>query len=233
MPFSQSEQPLPASREHAVGLVPHQRRAARHRRQPADRRPRHVDDLQGQPLQRQHHLAARRQGLELQAAGGTRADAEQRRRDLRLAARPRGGRARRLHVLRQRVGRRGNTGAARRGAPYSRAVTVKLDPRDRTATLIASDNQPEGLVSALAGQRPDDRRRRPVRRLGVAAVLLRVRPLGQLLFNAQFPAGVNTYRAYLLPWGPGESGGRGPHGPLARRRRARTRRFPARAMSGR
>ena len=31
--------------EHAVGLVPHQRRQARHRRQPADRRPRHVDDL--------------------------------------------------------------------------------------------------------------------------------------------------------------------------------------------
>jgi hypothetical protein len=23
---------------------------------------------------------------------------------------------------------------------------------------------------------------------------------GRLLFNAQFPAGVNTYRAYLLPW---------------------------------
>ncbi len=53
--------------EHAVGLVPHQRRQARHRRQPADRRPRHVDDLQGQPADREHHLAARRQGLELQA----------------------------------------------------------------------------------------------------------------------------------------------------------------------
>ena len=39
VPFSQSEQPLPASAEHAVGLVPHQRRAHRHRRQPADRRP--------------------------------------------------------------------------------------------------------------------------------------------------------------------------------------------------
>jgi hypothetical protein len=24
---------------------------------------------------------------------------------------------------------------------------------------------------------------------------------GQLLFNAQFPTGVNSYRAYLLPWG--------------------------------
>jgi len=23
---------------------------------------------------------------------------------------------------------------------------------------------------------------------------------GRLLFNAQYPAGVNSYRAYLLPW---------------------------------
>ena len=45
VPFSQSEQPLPASAEHPVGLVPHQRRQARHRRQHADRRPRHVDDV--------------------------------------------------------------------------------------------------------------------------------------------------------------------------------------------
>ena len=55
---------------------------------------------------RQHHLAARRQGLQLHAPGRARPDAEQRRRDLRLAARPRGARPRHLHVLRQRVGGR-------------------------------------------------------------------------------------------------------------------------------
>src|SRR5439155_691084 len=27
-------------------------------------------------------------------------------------------------------------------------------------------------------------------------------PSGQLLFNAEFPAGVNTYRAYRAPWFP-------------------------------
>ncbi len=27
-------------------------------------------------------------------------------------------------------------------------------------------------------------------------------PSGKLLFNAELPAGVSTYRAYLLPWGP-------------------------------
>jgi hypothetical protein len=31
-------------------------------------------------------------------------------------------------------------------------------------------------------------------------------PSGQLVFNAEFPAGVNTYRAYLLPWNLGGPG---------------------------
>jgi hypothetical protein len=30
---------------------------------------------------------------------------------------------------------------------------------------------------------------------------------GNLVFNAHFPAGVNTYRAYLLPWHPYHPGG--------------------------
>ena len=34
-------------------------------------------------------------------------------------------------------------------------------------------------------------------------------PSGQLLFNAEFPTGVNTYRAYLQPWQSGQSGWRG------------------------
>ena len=52
------------------------------------------------------HLAARRQGERLHVQGRPRAVAEQRRRDLRLAARPRGARQRRVLVLRQRGGRR-------------------------------------------------------------------------------------------------------------------------------
>ena len=88
VPYSQSEQPLPDLGEHPVGLVPRQRGQAPAGRQPAGRRPRHLDDLQGQRPQRTDHLAARRQGLELQAGGGPRPVAERRRRDLRLAARP-------------------------------------------------------------------------------------------------------------------------------------------------
>ena len=92
--------------EHAVGLVPHQRRAHRQRPRPADRRPRHLDDLQGRRPHRPDPLAARRQGEQLHARSGARPDARRRERALRLAARSRVARARRLHVLRQRVGRR-------------------------------------------------------------------------------------------------------------------------------
>ena len=28
-------------------------------------------------------------------------------------------------------------------------------------------------------------------------------PSGKLLFNAEFPASISTYRAYRLPWSPG------------------------------
>ena len=147
VPYSQSEQPLPASRQHPVGLVPHQRGPSRQRRQPADRRARHVDDLRGQPRTAADHLAARRQGEQLQAAGRPRADARRRRRDLRLAARPRGDRPRPLHVLRQRIGRLANTELR----ATSRAVTVRLDQRARVATLVASDDQPEGLAAPSQG----------------------------------------------------------------------------------
>ena len=34
---------------------------------------------------------------------------------------------------------------------------------------------------------------------------------GNVVFNAEFPTGVNTYRAYLLPWGPEQRGPRGRH----------------------
>jgi hypothetical protein len=42
--------------------------------------------------------------------------------------------------------------------------------------------------------------------MGGAALLSEFNPWGQLIFNAELPAGVNTYRAYLLLWGEGGSG---------------------------
>ncbi len=37
---------------------------------------------------------------------------------------------------------------------------------------------------------------------GEAPFISEFSPSGKLLFNAEFPSGVFTYRAYLLPWHP-------------------------------
>ena len=84
----------------------------------------------------------------------------------------------------------------------SRAVTVKLDPRDRVATLIASDDQPEGLVAASQGNAQTTGTGDLFVGWGALPYLSEFAPSGQLLWGAQFPTGVNTYRAYLLPWDP-------------------------------
>jgi Arylsulfotransferase (ASST) len=84
----------------------------------------------------------------------------------------------------------------------SRAVTVKLDPRNRVATLVASDDQPEGLVAASQGNAQTTGNGDLFVGWGALPYLSEFAPSGQLLWGAQFPTGVNTYRAYLLPWQP-------------------------------
>ena len=90
--------------------------------------------------------------------------------------------------------------------PYSRAVTVKLDPWRKVATLIASDNQPEGLSAASQGNAQTTDFGNLVVGWGALPYFSEFSPWGKLLFNAQFPAGVNTYRAYLQPF-PQQGGG--------------------------
>jgi hypothetical protein len=87
--------------------------------------------------------------------------------------------------------------------PYSRAITVRLNERARTATLVKSDNQPEGLSAASQGNAQTTRNRDLFVGWGILPYISEFSPSGQLLFNAEFPAGVNTYRAYRLPWPPG------------------------------
>jgi hypothetical protein len=86
--------------------------------------------------------------------------------------------------------------------PYSRAVTVRLNYRTRTATLVASDNQPEGLSAASQGNAQTTRNGDLFVGWGILPYISEFSPSGKLLFNAEFPAGVNTYRAYQLPWPP-------------------------------
>ena len=89
-----------------------------------------------------------------------------------------------------------------RSLPYSRAVTVKLNFRTHVATLIKSDNQPETLSAPSQGNAQLLRDRDLFVGWGALPYFSEFSPSGKLIFNAEFPVGVNTYRAYRLPWNP-------------------------------
>jgi len=92
--------------------------------------------------------------------------------------------------------------------PYSRAVTVALDFQDHVATLISSDNQPEGLSASSQGSAQLTPEGNLLVGWGILPYFSVFNQAGQLVYNAEFPQGVNTYRAYLLPWPPSPRGGR-------------------------
>jgi|CZKG01.1.fsa_nt_gi hypothetical protein len=108
-----------------------------------------------------------------------------------------------------------NDAAGTSELPYSRAVTVRLNPWTHTATLVASDAQPEGLSAPSQGNAQTTADGNLFVGWGALPYFSEFSPSGQLLFNASLPAGVNTYRAYLLPWNPLGSGapGHGHDGP--------------------
>ncbi len=85
---------------------------------------------------------------------------------------------------------------------HSRVVTVKLDLATRVATLVKSVEQPEGLVAPAEGNAQTTRNGDLFVGWGRLPYISEFSPSGRLLFNAQFPAGVSTYRAYRLPWHP-------------------------------
>jgi hypothetical protein len=95
--------------------------------------------------------------------------------------------------------------------PYSRAITVQLNQRAKVATLVASDDQPEGLSAPSQGNAQTTSQRNLVVGWGALPYFSEFSPSGRLIFNAEFPSGVNTYRAYQYPWpanqGFGGSGG--------------------------
>ena len=86
---------------------------------------------------------------------------------------------------------------------YSRAVTVRLDLRTHVATLIKSDNQPEGLIAAVMGNAQTTRNGDLFVGWGSLPYISEFSLSGKLLFNAELPVGISTYRAYRLPWTPG------------------------------
>ena len=68
------------------------------------------------------------------------------------------------------------------------------------ATLVTSDAQPEGLSAPSQGSAQTTADGDLFVGWGALPYFSEFSPSGQLLFNSQLPAGVNTYRAYQLPW---------------------------------
>ncbi|MFF7635635.1 arylsulfotransferase family protein [Kitasatospora sp. NPDC008050] len=94
-----------------------------------------------------------------------------------------------------------NTGAgAVSELPYSRVVTVRLDQRTHRATLVKSVDQPAGLSASSQGNAQTLRSGDLVVGWGSLPYVSEFGRSGELLFNAAFPTGVNTYRAYRFDW---------------------------------
>ena len=86
--------------------------------------------------------------------------------------------------------------------PESRVVTVRLDLATRVATLVRSVDQPEGLLATAEGNAETTRNGDLFVGWGALPYISAFSPSGRLLFNAELPPGIGTYRAYLLPWHP-------------------------------
>ena len=85
--------------------------------------------------------------------------------------------------------------------PYSREVTVKLDPATKVATLVASDDQPESGLASSQGDAQPLRHGGEFVGWGSLNSISQFNAAGTLVWNADLPIGVNTYRAYLQHWG--------------------------------
>jgi Arylsulfotransferase (ASST) len=96
---------------------------------------------------------------------------------------------------------------------FSRAVRVILDERRRTATLVQSYNQPEGLTAPSQGNAQTTAGGNLLVGWGSLPYLSEFSRSGSLLLNVQYPTGVNSYRAYSFPWPahPSEWGHRAHH----------------------
>ena len=80
-------------------------------------------------------------------------------------------------------------------------MTVRLDARHGVATLVASDNQPEGLSAPSQGNAQTTADGNLFVGWGSLPFFSAFDGHGNLIFDAQLPTGVNSYRAYFLPWG--------------------------------
>ncbi len=84
--------------------------------------------------------------------------------------------------------------------PYSRAVTVKVDTTNNTATLLSSDPNPHGSSASSQGDVETTANGDLLVGWGNLAEFTEFDPSGNVVLDASYPTGVNSYRAYRLPW---------------------------------
>ncbi|RLV48380.1 hypothetical protein D9V37_16685 [Nocardioides mangrovicus] len=82
----------------------------------------------------------------------------------------------------------------------SRTVTVRLFPKHHVARLVASNDQPDHLLASSQGNAQRLAKGRTFVGWGNLNEVSEFDRRGRLLWHARFPTGVNSYRAYLLPW---------------------------------
>jgi Arylsulfotransferase (ASST) len=94
----------------------------------------------------------------------------------------------------------------------SRIERFKVDPWAGTVTLEQIWNQPDGLVASSQGNAQTTGDGNLVTSWGNLPYFSEFDQAGDLLFNAELPTGINTYRAYQFPWPPTNPGGGGGNG---------------------
>jgi Arylsulfotransferase (ASST) len=97
------------------------------------------------------------------------------------------------------------------GLPYSRAVEVQINPVARTATVIASRDQPEGLTAFATGGVQPLPNGDLVVGWGTLPYVSIYDQAGKLIYNAEYNGGISSYRAYLFNWPPAPVGRRHNH----------------------
>ncbi len=95
----------------------------------------------------------------------------------------------------------GNTGQdASSELDHSRVVTISLNTRQRRATLVQSDDEPDGQLAPSQGNGQRLRNGDVFIGWGALNAVSEFNRHGGIVWDARFPTGTNTYRAYLLPW---------------------------------